>query len=342
MNISNTQNEMVGIILCTYNPNHTFLMEQLRSIQDQDFTNWVCLVLDDHSDQRLLNEASEFLKADKRFIYLSNESTLGYYRNYEKGLKYYTQRQDITHVAFCDQDDVWMKRKLTSLLLAMKSECVVLAHSDMELIDENGSQVGVSLWEKEKRRPEGLSSNLLLVKNVITGCSMMMRSDFISNVLPFPSLDGVTEPGEGWDHDHWIAVVSACLGTIVHIREPLTKYRQHQSNLLGASDYKGTLREELRLWCSKNDRFTLKSYPRMLRMSDSLWAHVNALPLAAEPDRVFTPKFDLGLSVLRLGLHGMASNYSGIQGIICRLYVNKLLIDVQYVKSKICRLFSSS
>ena len=43
-----------------------------------------------------------------------------------------------------------------------------------------------------------------------------------------------TVPGTCFMHDWWIALCASCFGHMICVREPLSLYRQHQDNVLGA------------------------------------------------------------------------------------------------------------
>jgi hypothetical protein len=70
------------------------------------------------------------------------------------------------------------------------------------------------------------------MNNFATGCSMMFRARLLKQALPFPSQLQL--------HDHWIALLAAARagGGISVIRHSLTKYRQHQRNLIGSRQSK--------------------------------------------------------------------------------------------------------
>lgn len=69
----------VTIIMATYNRAH-LIVETLQSIQNQTFSNWECLIVDDGGTDNTLEVITPILKEDKRFQYLKRPNT------YQKGL----------------------------------------------------------------------------------------------------------------------------------------------------------------------------------------------------------------------------------------------------------------
>ncbi|MDB9525374.1 glycosyltransferase family 2 protein [Oscillatoria sp. CS-180] len=324
----NTQPFRVGIVLATYNCDRVHFEQQIVSIQNQDFANWSCLVLDDGSSETIRRHIVEIIGNDDRFIYRAQSKNLGAYHNFESGLVYFSQDPTVTHLAFSDQDDVWYPQKLSRLLAELEAQDALLAHSDLELIDATGQLLHGSVWDYEKRQPERLSPQLLLLRNTVTGCTVMIRKSLVPDVLPFPKLPSMG----GWYHDHWLALVAAQKGRIVHIREPLVQYRQHASNVVGAEKQAGTIRKELELWLAKKGRLTLKSYPIHRQLSEAFYQRFSSSLESDRTNPFHANRIDFGFSILKLGLQSFLKGY-GAQGITLRLLVNKVIFDVIKIKT---------
>lgn len=152
------------------------------------------------------------------------------------------------YIMLSDQDDVWSNNKVKRLLTRMKrleeelgTAHPVLVHSDMEVTDENLDQIAPSFFAYQHCDPERTSFAEVLVENPVTGGALMMNRALLELVT------GVREPAEDikriWKrllpasccmHDWWIALTASCFGTIDCVQEPLSKYRQHGKNTLGA------------------------------------------------------------------------------------------------------------
>lgn len=96
-------NPKVSIIMATYN-RAQFIMESIKSIQNQTFKNWECLIIDDGSTDNTKNILEPLLNEDKRFKYLRRTS------NYQKGLpgsrNYGLDEAKGDYIIFFDDDDI--------------------------------------------------------------------------------------------------------------------------------------------------------------------------------------------------------------------------------------------
>ncbi|HEY9888009.1 MAG TPA: glycosyltransferase family 2 protein, partial [Candidatus Obscuribacterales bacterium] len=303
----------VGIVLASYNCDLTYFKAQIESIQRQDFPHWTCLISDDGSTATIRAGIAAMIEGDRRFIFHPQPHNLGAYHNFEYGVNYFSQKPHITHIAFSDQDDIWHLHKLSTLLTAIETNNALLVHSDLELIDGQGQLLHPSVWEYEKRVPEKLDTELLLLRNSVTGCTMLMRRSLLPFILPFPPQSAAGK----WYHDHWIALIAAQQGKIVHLRVPLVQYRQHGHNVVGARKDTGTIHKEIKLWLAKKGRLTLQSYPVHRDLSHAFYERCGAAldhwhnPFPAQG-------INFGFPIVRLGLRSLWQGYGG-QGILLRL-----------------------
>ena len=176
----------VGVILATYNPNLIFLRNQLDSIRAQTWPHWVCHIVDDASQAEIQAAIFEMAQTDPRFVCHFHPENLNVYHNFERGLRYLETDPTLTAIAFADQDDIWRVSKLETLLRVLDLEKAVLVHSDLELMNAVGQPLHPSVWAFEGRHPERLTPELLLLRNAITGCTMLFRRSLLPAILPFP------------------------------------------------------------------------------------------------------------------------------------------------------------
>ncbi|WP_204140939.1 glycosyltransferase family 2 protein [Halomicronema sp. CCY15110] len=317
----------VGIVLATYNCDRTYFKQQIDSIKRQTVSQWVCFITDDGSAPDIQDFIRAEIAHDARFTYYVQPQNLGAYHNFEAGIQYFSHRPDITHLAFSDQDDIWHHQKLEILLREIESQEALLAHSDLELIDAQGQQLHPSVWDYEKRCPENLNTKLLLLRNSVTGCTVMIRRSLISDLLPFPKQYGST----AWYHDHWMALVASHRGHIAHLRQPLVKYRQHGDNVVGAREFAGTIRVELEEWLAKKCRLTLKSYSIHEALSRAFYQRFYPPKIAAKLNPIPENRIDFGVPILKLGIYSVICGY-GARGCALRLWVNKFVLDWLKVK----------
>jgi glycosyltransferase involved in cell wall biosynthesis len=219
----------IHIVLATFNPDTRFFRRQIDSIREQTHRSWHCLVTDDGSTEDSLSSITQVLGDDPRFSLQLHSQRVGSYFNFERGLKAVPPTAAL--IALCDQDDLWKPNKLERMVQAFDRNEIVLAHSDLTLIDKEERVLHASCWEAEKRAVDHYSVPLLLLRNTVTGCASVFRRQLLDSAIPFPK----TEGERLFHHDLWLALVAVQLGGIESVREPLVLYRQHGANVVGAS-----------------------------------------------------------------------------------------------------------
>ncbi len=299
---------MVGIALAAYNPNFSNFNKQLLSIQNQSYKSWVCVVTFDAGYDEF-NKQTVFYKirSDPRFVFLKNKTRLGHKKNFEFAC--YTlleKHKNIKFLAFSDQDDIWYPDKLQKKLDLFKGNSnALLVHSDMHILDDNKGKekirmiqkIPVTGWQIEKRLPHLFNVNQILVKNIVTGASMMIRSELYKKYSVI---------SDSFDfHDHWFAAVASINSQIFYISEPLFSYRQHTENVVGISNYK-------HFFHIKNRKKIIFQLRKVYIQSNERFLVINNLKELSKIDHfVFFKKYDLGLGFLFLSLrHMLKGNFS--------------------------------
>ena len=93
----------VSIIMATYN-RAEYIMESIKSIQNQTFENWECIIIDDGGTDNTEELLEPLFFEDKRFKYLKRTS------NYQKGLpgsrNYGLDKAKGDYIIFFDDDDI--------------------------------------------------------------------------------------------------------------------------------------------------------------------------------------------------------------------------------------------
>ena len=108
---ADTAKPLISVIIPTYNRAH-IMGETLASIQNQTYSHWECLVVDDGSTDNTKEVISEWVQKDNRFQFLERPASkpkgANACRNY--GL---TQAKG-SYVNFFDSDDLMLKHKLAT------------------------------------------------------------------------------------------------------------------------------------------------------------------------------------------------------------------------------------
>src|SRR5207302_9177068 len=182
---------------------------------------WSRVISDEHSGPERFAELCAIVGDDRRFAISRCEEGIGFYRNFERGLRLAPAEAEL--IALCDQDDVWHPDKLAVLRASLGGASLV--YSDLRLVEPGGRVLRETLWRGRSNNFTNIAS--LLVANTVTGASALFRREVAELALPFPDSPGIEF------HDHWIALVALASGELAYVNRPLYDYVQHQAAILG-------------------------------------------------------------------------------------------------------------
>lgn len=222
----------VSISMCTYN-GAAHVEEQLESFAAQTRPPDELIVCDDGSQDETTGIVQAFARRapfDVRLIV--NEKNLGFAGNFAKSIDSATG--DLVFLS--DQDDVWRPNKIARFVDAFATDpSVGLVFCDADLVDEALAPLGRTWWEsrgfgaRAREELQGVRGASLLLKDptwMVAGAMMAFAARYRDVVLPIP---------DGWMHDGWIATVLLAVSRVGVVPEPLNLYRQHSTQVYGAS-----------------------------------------------------------------------------------------------------------
>ncbi|QDH16897.1 glycosyltransferase family 2 protein [Swingsia samuiensis] len=217
--------EKVAILLSLYN-GEKYLHEQLNSIVNQTYQNWVIFWRDDQSTDQskfIIESFSKKYGKDKCIEISDIKDRLGVANSYLHLLK---AIPSTPFIAFCDQDDVWHPQKLEWAITKIKSlhsKKPTLYCARQYLTNSNLDIISLSFSLKKKP-----SFSASLTQNIATGHTIVINTTArdIINLLPSPP---------SVLHDWWSYIlVSYFDGNIIFDDKFVSHYRQHNNNAIGA------------------------------------------------------------------------------------------------------------
>jgi glycosyltransferase involved in cell wall biosynthesis len=225
----------VDIVLATYNGDR-FLEAQLQSILMQDYPDWRLLIRDDGSCDRTHEIIEAYLQREPnrlKWLNLGEFENVGVTQNFNRLL----EQSSGDYTFLCDQDDSWLPQKITDSLDMMQrleaqwgAETPILVHSDLSVVSEQLEVLHSSFWRSHNLDPACNSLQHLLIRNHITGCTILINKALRQIALPIPQ--------SAFMHDWWLGLVTAAFGKIAYLKQPTVLYRQHQQNQVGAQSQK--------------------------------------------------------------------------------------------------------
>lgn len=219
---------MIAILLSTYN-GEKYIKEQIESILKQDFHNFELFLRDDGSTDSTRSIIQHYVSRYSNVHFLKDVDNVGAAISFMALLKYV----EADYYMFCDQDDVWIKDKVSKSILKIKELEIkkyipVLVFSDAKVVDEKLNILSESFWKYNKAFPQILFSNpeFISVFNCSPGCTMIFNHELKKHLTDYN--------GDILMHDWYILIKAFQVGIVDYINEPLMLYRQHSQNVVGA------------------------------------------------------------------------------------------------------------
>lgn len=229
--------QLVDILVTTYNTNEQYLREQIESILNQTYTNIRVYISDDKSpNENMAKILQEYAQKDKRIkLYIQTEN-LGYNKNFEFLLKQSTS----DYIMFSDHDDIWYSDKVEKCLKKIQEEKVDMVYCNCRQINESGEVLQENYF-KYKNVPLIKDKDKLAISRCVgIGCSQIITKDVRDKMLPFKD--------EVIAHDWLAAFIANESKGIRYIDEPLFGYRLHNTNVFGGR----SLQQNITKWKKVN------------------------------------------------------------------------------------------
>ncbi len=218
----------VSILMGTYN-GEKYIEQQLNSIGEQTYKNWILYISDDGSSDRtkdiILSFAATLPEGKVRLL---NGPHQGFAQNFLFMLR--DKSINSPWYAFCDQDDIWLSDKLQIALdMLQKSTADYNAYklygSRTTLVNNNLEVLGSS---PDFTKKFGLQNALV---QSFSGGNTMVFNHRLKELF-----EKLPESARIVSHDWMLYIVCAAVkGNIVFDRKPKILYRQHDRNLVGSN-----------------------------------------------------------------------------------------------------------
>ncbi len=215
---------IVIVLMATYNGSK-YLVEQIESIKNQTYKNWVLVIRDDGSNDDTLSIINEYAEANKNIILVSKKkgTESGACANFSALYTWAKENLNPEYIMFSDQDDIWKPRKIESTFnlmreIEMKFDSPLLVYSDLELINEEGRSLNLYI----DVLPE-ITLNRVIAQNYCFGCTLLLNKKLIELIKEIPT--------DAENHDYWVALVAVGLGKTLFLKNSEILYRLHSNNV---------------------------------------------------------------------------------------------------------------
>ncbi len=170
---------LVSIITPTYN-HEKYIGDCIRSAQDQTYTNWEMIIVDDGSTDNTFTIAQTAAASDDR-IKVFTQKNVGIFRLGET-YNFALAQSKGEYIAVLEGDDVWLPEKLQFQVEAMEMEKNVVlsfgrAYSSTTDLKSNYSVSDFALFSAEvlQNNPIGEATKVLLFSNFIVALTALIR-----------------------------------------------------------------------------------------------------------------------------------------------------------------------
>ena len=234
----------IAILLSTYNGTK-YLEEQLDSILNQTYSNYVIVARDDGSYDDTIQLLNKYAKkfTDKFHLLEQDLLNLGASGSFSYLIEYVLENKqslglESAYMMFCDQDDIWslekIHKQIDEMLKVEKQQTgtkpiPVLIHSNLRVVSEEKSLIAESFVHYQGLEIERNRFTNLVISNVVTGCTVFINEALARKAVPVSK--------EAIMHDWWLSLVASAFGKLVFIDAPLVSYRQHDTNAIGAKEF---------------------------------------------------------------------------------------------------------
>lgn len=225
----------VSVALATFN-GEKYVEKQLKSLLLQRRKIDEVIIVDDASTDNTADIVKNFIERNRlsaSWHFFVNEKNLGFLRNFKNAI----EKTSGDVIFLCDQDDIWYKTKVDSMLSRFESnEHIKAIYSGFKVIDENDTFI--------KPRSSFMHSNNNLIKfriepfdtvkielsticnyNISPGCTLAFTRE-VRDIY-------IEKTKNICVHDWEIALIAAFLDGLYFFNTPLTNYRIHPGNAIG-------------------------------------------------------------------------------------------------------------
>jgi len=235
-------NYKIAVLLATYNGGK-YIREQLESLFQQSCDCFHLYVRDDGSSDDTMKIVEEFCQRYPDKVTILEDSQK--HRGAAKSFMYLLENVDSEYYMFCDQDDIWLPEKVEKTFARMKDaekviaddgtrcsettekNAPILVATDLKVVDEHLNILKESFNADLKIDVFRKHPELICVRHVVTGCTMMFNR--AAKLVSLPMSPRATM------HDEWVALCIHFKGGVISILDDSTiLYRQHTDNTLGA------------------------------------------------------------------------------------------------------------
>lgn len=174
-----TNNNLVSIIIPVYNSSK-YIEETIKSINEQTYTNYEAIFIDDFSVDNSVQIIEEYKKINPKFKLIKLKRHIGVSKARNIGIRKAKGR----YLTFLDSDDIWIKNKLEEQIKYIQKYNVEFIYSSFRYINDKGTKVS----KKIKVKPKLDYKKALLDTRILTTTAMIDLSKIPKRYCYMPDI----------------------------------------------------------------------------------------------------------------------------------------------------------
>ena len=210
------RNPLISIITPLYNAEN-FIAETISSVQNQTYSNWELLIVDDFSTDLSSQIVEKLEVADSRIHFIRNDVNKGAADCRNQG----TEVAKGEYIAFLDADDLWHLEKLEKQLQFMQANNCDVSFTSYLHIDENSEPIN-----KRIKALASLSYKKQHSNNYIGNLTGMYKASALGKISS-PNIR------KRQDWAVWLEAIKRSNKPALGLQEDLAFYRVHQGSMSG-------------------------------------------------------------------------------------------------------------
>lgn len=208
----------IDILMATYN-GESFIRQQISSIQNQTFKDWVLYIHDDGSTDSTLSIIRDMASSDKRIVLI--EDSISFHAP-APNFMHLLKLAQAEYVIFSDQDDIWLENKLEVMYSEIQrydSDIPTAVYGNGYIYNCDTNEIsGHSILVP----PSGLGT-VFFMNGGIQGCAIMMNRKLYQLCQKYSGFLAM--------HDHVVTLAAFTFGRMIYINRQLMLYRRHSQTV---------------------------------------------------------------------------------------------------------------
>jgi glycosyltransferase involved in cell wall biosynthesis len=213
---------MISIIIPCFNRAH-LICETLDSIINQTYSNWECIIVDDHSEDNTEIVVADYVKKDNRFSFFKKPKNLP--KGPSASRNYGFSKSKGNYINWLDSDDLMHPEKLEIDLKNIQSGDYDFTISQSEFFTDDGTSPTKKFWNKNLWSDDPINDFILKKIGWSTNAPLWKKKSLIKSNLYF-DIELITS-------DDYLYHIQALLNNLKPIvnKCSLIKQREHNQRL---------------------------------------------------------------------------------------------------------------